>query len=648
MSGPHISRRLRFVEWTQAVLLATNLAWTTLCLGGYRAETMVVTASLTAALLGVHAFGSALSGQLHPAGLMFVPFVAYAAANVFWVTPVRWLGWIDWFGWVQMTAVFWVVLNGIRSRRPQWFLLGTLLVLAVVAVLLGCYQRFVQADWLMLGRIQADQYAGRASGPFGIPNSFAAFLLLLIPLCGVLALRRGVAAWQRVLFAWLTLVLLLGLGLTISRGAWLGFAVALTAWPLLASRVSLRKRLLFGVAVLVTIGLAGAAAGVASSKVRERFGELVRDVGERSRPILWRAGWKIFRAHPAFGSGGGSFNVLFERYRPDGFLNEPHWAHNDFLNTLSDYGAVGFGLFFGAISVTLVCCARSRRRNEKRGIDRSLDGEPRSARSRRRAQALDDPLIHQALAIGLLAFALQLFVDFHFKIPALAMMCATLAAILVQRTWAISEPASRPWLPLRGALPSVALLGTAAVIAGAVVPLYRGEAWRQRGRVAIESLADEPAESPRFAQQLTQARDDLARAVALAPSNGQAWADRSYAAAQWSRRDTAGTAALGREAEAYANRALDLGAVFPEFWLRRGVARDMQGRWLEAGDDFVQAIVLSPKSPLVWFHQGYHLSLRKNEYALATAAADICLRLDPRNPDGQRLRQRLATGRSGR
>src|SRR5258707_1369527 len=38
-------------EWAQVALLAANLAWTTLCLGGYRPETMGVTSWLTGLFL---------------------------------------------------------------------------------------------------------------------------------------------------------------------------------------------------------------------------------------------------------------------------------------------------------------------------------------------------------------------------------------------------------------------------------------------------------------------------------------------------------------------------------------------------------------------------------------------------------------------
>src|SRR5687768_10636712 len=110
-------------EWAVTALLVSNLTWTTLCLGGYRPETMQVTLALSGALLAIHFAISA--SERRPiratslAGWCVVPFLTYALANVIFVTPVPWLGWLDWLGWVNMAVVFWVTLNGIPSRLPR-------------------------------------------------------------------------------------------------------------------------------------------------------------------------------------------------------------------------------------------------------------------------------------------------------------------------------------------------------------------------------------------------------------------------------------------------------------------------------------------------------------------------------------------------
>lgn len=647
---PNSANRLRLWEWTQTVLLGANLAWTTLCLGGYLASTMVVTASLTAALLLVHGAGLLLFGRaagradaesgLHPAAIYFVPFLLYAAANLAWVTPVAWLGWRDLFGWLQMVAVFWVVLNGVRSREARYALLGVLFAVATISVALGCYQRFVRPDWLMLGRTQADQYLTRASGSFGIPNSLAALLLLLLPPAAALALRRRAEATSRVVFGWLAAVLLVGLVLTISRGAWLGLATALMLWPLLAGRAPLARRVVLSFGIFAALLFAGSALYVFSPKVQDRLGSLILEAGERSRPVLWRAAWRMFRDEPVLGTGAGSFNLKFEPYRPEGFLNEPVWAHNDYLNTLSDYGLIGFLLFFGAAAAVVV--RSGRRLSEPRGDEPSPSAATFRAPRVGRRNAFESPLVRQALGIGLLAFALQLLVDFHFKLASLAMAFATLAGLLVASRWPapVLIPGERERRRVRLAGATAMILGGGVLVA--IVPKYRAEAFRLSGRTAINRLADQREGAG--LEPLARARDQLTRAVELDPGNANAWADLSYALAQQGRQPGADVAALGRDAEAAADRAIALVPFAAEYWVRRGVARDMQDRWYDAGKDFTQALSLSPNTVLPWYHYAYHLSLRPSGRRLAESMVAFCLRLDPRNAEALALRQRLATG----
>lgn len=629
--------RLKFLssaaigEWLVALLLAANLVWTTLCLGGYRPETMALSWPLTAAALAVqHGFAAWQGQRPHPAGLWLLPFLAYAAFNVAAVSPVPWLGWRDWLGWAQMIAVFWLMINGLTRKGPRAFVLGTLVVLAGIAVLLAAYQRFVIPDWLPLGRTQSDQFIGRSSGPFGIPNSLAAFLLLLIPPMLMLAWQRGSSAVERVFWGYLGAVFLLGLGLTISRGAWLSLSLALIAWPLCARSLNWSMRFTLAATALAAALLIGLMLYSSVPKVKQRLDAMVTEVGERSRPILWEAGWELFTEAPVLGTGGGSYNTLFERYRPEGFRDEPQWAHNDYLNTLSDYGLTGFLLFFGAASVVVVLAVRNQA------------GQPAVA-----TQGLvgwEAEGVTNALGVGLGAFLLSLFVDFHFKIPALAMVVAVVAGEWVQRCWPM--PSQKP----AGIKLQVGLLAASLAVAlfalGVALPIYRAEAARYAGRQAIDRLAMNPGASQNAQREtLTFAAISFNEALALDSGNAQAWADRAYVTELWAHLAPARMNELGKEAEASAKEALERSLDVPEFWIRRGVALDMQGRWAEAGGAFVKALELAPVNSTVWYYHAYHLSLNEIAKPMALAAIENSLRLDPVNTSAIALQRRLTSTR---
>jgi O-antigen ligase len=591
------------------------MAWTTLCLGGYRPESVLVPALLITGLV-VWLLLLRASGRwprpFDPIALWPLPFLVYAGFNAAMVSPVPWLGWADWTGWAIFAAVHWIALNGLAPGSPRRWVHGVMATTAVVSVGLACYQRWYDPDWLMLGRTQTIYFAGRTSGAFGVPNSQAAMLLLLLPIAIGRAIEPATTGLRRVLAVLLTLIFLFGLYLTISRGAWLSLALAVALWPLLMPNRSWRFRLgLAAVALSVSV-LVGVALYHAVPSVRSRLVALVVDRGETTRPIMWRAAWSLFREQPVLGSGAGSYNTLFERYRPSGFRDEPQWAHNDYLNTLSDYGVVGFGLLAGGFLWAIGRALRAGRLRERRA---------------------------RAITIGLVGFALSLAIDFHLKIPALAMF---LAVILAE--WLRSpepEPESTALAPRPEA--RVASLVTALAVAAVgfliVAPHYRAEAERYGPRREVDWLAGNAPDSAETQAVVSRGLAAFDRAVSIDPRNAQAWSDRAYALALSAHFNPAETRSLGVQSEEAARRALALSESVPEFWWRLGVALDMQGRWAEAGAPFARALALAPHSALAWYHQAYHYSLKPATWALARTAAATSLQMDGGHfPAGDLLR----------
>jgi hypothetical protein len=614
-------------DWVQATLLALNLAGTTLALGGYMRETMLWSVAGTMVIVGVKfARGAvaAIGPKWHPAGWWLVPFLIYGAVNAAVVTPVRGLGWWDWLGWVQLVATFWLALDVVALPGPRLLLRGTVVGLGVVLVGLGCYQRWIDPNWIMLGRTQSQYFIARSSGSFGIPNSMAAFLLLLIPVTLAVAWRRETSRAERIGAGIISVVFFGGLILTVSRGPWLALAAALAVWPLVRRGRSWRWRLGMAAGVVAVAVALGALLYATVPGVRVRLDGLVQDRGEKTRPIIWRAAWQLWQDAPVWGTGAGSYNVLFERYRPERFWDEPQWAHNDYLNTLSDYGAAGFGLFFGGVAIVAAGAARRGRKEpgDERGIPRA------------------------AFGVGLLAFALALMVDFHLKLPALAMLVAWCGAEGVGKAWSregVESPERRRFLGRAVAL--VASIGLFCFAGLRIVPMARAEGWRGEARRQIDRLALRPQPATSELVVLTQAQRDLRRAVELDGQNAQAWSDVSYAAALIARLVPERSAELGAEAVTAARRALAGSAVVPEFWWRLGVGLDLQGRWTEGGEATARSVVLAPNLPQAWFYMAFHFGLRSETRELALTAIATCLRLDPWFRGAEAFREKLNASR---
>lgn len=609
-------------------LAGGTLVWTTLALGGYLPATRPVTSLLVGLLLAVHFASLAVERPtwraLHPASWAPLPLLAVALANVLWVTPVPWLGWIDLWVWWQAAAVFWVVANGIRSPAPRLTLFGVLVALGLVAVALGCYQRFVAPAWLMMGREQAPQFLGRASGPFGIPNSLAAGLILLLP--SALALASRGAATARVWWGWVAAVLALGLFLTLSRGAWLSLALAGAIWPLLLIRWPWRRRLGLAGTALAGVVAVAAAVYLLAPGARSRLDRLVTDGGELSRPILWRAAWQLWQEKPVAGTGAGSFNVLFERYRPAGFVDEPQWAHNDYLQVLSELGLVGLlGLLGGIAGVAWVWRRRWRPEPVVSG------------------GGLDAPAVSTALAVGALAFTLHLSVDFHLRLPALALAAAVVVALALGPAPAAASQARAGTAGPRGG--RAGWWGAAGLTLLATGVAWRGQHADALAYAARETMAraNRGAAPPTaaIAPVIARAAADLRCATAIWPGHAGAWSDLAgalefHAFLEPGRRDE-----WGAPAEAAARAALARTELVAEFWLRLAVALDLQGRRAEARPAFERALELAPRAPAGWYYYADHLSWDTNTRAAALRAIGTCLSLDPGNVAAEALRAKL-------
>jgi O-antigen ligase len=608
-------------EWLVTAGLAAVIAWTTLNLGGYRPETLVVSGTAVLVLAATWALGWALRpGRLEPADWLPVPFLVFALASVLWLAPTQWLAWREWLLWLQTWLVFLLVRHGVRTPAQIGLLTGTVLALAVVGAGMAAYQRFVDPKWIMMGRTQAEQFFGRSAGMFGIPNSLAALVELVLPACLLLLLQRSTGLLARIFCGWLAALLLFALVLTGSRGGWISLSLVLLLWPLLGGR-NWRWRVGGAAAVLGLVSVSLALLYRFSTQVHNRMQPFLDGQFELSRPLVWRGALRIWRDHVWLGSGAASFNVLFEQVRPRGFLNEPQWTHNDYLNTLGDYGVAGLILWVAAGAGLLWLGWR--------------------AVQQARAQATVAPLLESGpvrlgLWLGLVAYALHLAVDFHTKIPALACLSALSTGLLLRPQRQDGLAKGPAWSRLMALLFGLGLLALAGLKA---LPLYRAETERYAARQAIDKQAATGQGSG--AQIAQEGLLHFRRAVELDPGNGQAWSDLAYATILTWESSGVSLAESGRRALQAADRAVHLCPVSVEFWVRKGVALDMIPEQKAADACFKRAGELAPYTPEWLYYQAYHWAAWPGHEADARRCLDTCLSLDPNYPPAIRLRERI-------
>jgi O-antigen ligase len=162
-------------------------------------------------------------------------------------------------------------------------------------------------------------------------------------------------------FRWLAVagsgLMVIGIGLSQSRGAWLGAAVA--AVCLLLAWSGSTRRLLIPCALGGALALAVAVSGVLPAPVLDRLGQTVEYFGVFDvrtvqltsdnwsvveRMAHWQAGWYMFLDNPWLGVGAGNYAQAYPNYYVATWLDPLGHAHNYYINMLAELGVVGGGL----------------------------------------------------------------------------------------------------------------------------------------------------------------------------------------------------------------------------------------------------------------------------------------------------------------
>jgi len=226
-------------------------------------------------------------------------------------------------------------------------------------------------------------YSSRLYGRMFYPNALAGLILLLLPVSLALLIRQG--RWRIPRAAIAIGLAAIGLACLYWSGSKAGWLIAITllgAWFL---HLQVPKKLKLGLAcAAMMLGLAGFAV-----KYADYFDRGATSVGARFG--YWRAAVQTAMEKPLLGTGPGTFQLAYKRHRAPG-AEPTRLTHNDYLQQASDSGWPGFMLYAAFIGGAAWVLARRR---------------------------LDDPVLI-AVRLGLLAWALQGFVEFGLYIPALA------------------------------------------------------------------------------------------------------------------------------------------------------------------------------------------------------------------------------------
>jgi O-antigen ligase len=255
--------------------------------------------------------------------------------------------------WLELLLALIIVADLVRTPSAARVVIGAMLVAGAAEAAYGAMQFFTGS-----GPAAFDlQGALRAFGHFDQPNPFAGYLTTILPLAVCMALCRANPPMFRWLATGAATLMLVGIGLSQSRGAWLGGAVA--AVCLILAWSSGTRRLLIPCALVGVLLLALAVSGALPGTITDRLSQAVsyfgvfdvRNVEVTSdnwavveRMAHWQAGWYMFLDHPWFGVGAGNYAQAYPAYFVSSWIEPLGHAHNYYLNMLAELGVVGGGL----------------------------------------------------------------------------------------------------------------------------------------------------------------------------------------------------------------------------------------------------------------------------------------------------------------
>ena len=478
---------------------------------------------------------------------------------------------------VMYAFLFLAIVNNLHRQESAQLITLTLVFLAMAIAFYAVYQFVTNTNkvWLL-----QQPYPHRGTGTFISPNNLAGFLEMILPLALAYTITSRIKALPKIFTGYAAIAILAGIVVTVSRGSWIATALALLIFfavlmfhhthraPAIALLALFISGILFFAPhdVLFTARLKG---------LKESGGNITRD----SRYLIWHDAVQLWHENPWWGIGPAHFDYRFGKYRPDAIQKSPDRVHNDYLNTLTDFGIVGIALVLLAVIAVFTCAMWTWR--YVRGSPNTLGDH----RSNKLALVL-------GASIGLVAILIHSFVDFNMHIPANALIAITLMALLASYVRFATE---RYWFTAR-IVPKTLL--TVALACGLV---YLGS---QAARSAQESfwlMRAEKSESDSAAQIAA-----LQKAFSAEPKNFETARalGEAFRAKSWPYND--GYKEDAQAAMKWFQRATELNPYDDSSYLRHGMCLDHLDQHEQAFAYFDRANRMDPNSYFNNAYMGWH------------------------------------------
>lgn len=299
-----------------------------------------------------------------PGWMMYFSVVLILSAVYAWLTRNQ-PGWpllVVVKNWLFPFSLFFLGRRIIRTDRQLWFLL-----LAVAVVSFGLALHGLR-DGLTAGSLLTNRPTGLLTGQ---ANLFAGFLAMHALLFLFASRTRALGRVERLFLIATALLMLATLLFTLSRGAWLAFAVTAAVVGFAANRalvVLLVAVVLIGYRWAPQEAVTRVDITVAAVEQSDESGlEESLDDSAALRIIQWKSFPTLFMASPIWGTGLGSYP---ERLHRETGIFRP--AHATMVQIGTEMGALGLLGYVGLLGAVVTACVSRARRAEPRSFQRAV------------------------------------------------------------------------------------------------------------------------------------------------------------------------------------------------------------------------------------------------------------------------------------
>ncbi len=501
-----------------------------------------------------------------------VVFVGYAIWRYTWV-DIEYEARLELLQVILYGVVFFAVLDNLTRQESIQIVLFTLIGLALVLSFYGIFQYLTDSQKVLWFE-KPVSYRGRGSATYFCPNHLAGFLEMVLPIALAYTITGRYKPLTKIGIGYAAVMMLAGIGVTLSRGGYVAVGVALIVFFVIL--LWNRDYRIPAIILLVLLVAGGAVFGRRSWKAQKRLEQF--DTLDM-RQAYWKAAREMWKENFWFGVGPQHYDWRFRKWRSPELQRRPVYVHNDYLNTLAEYGTVG-GIIVGGSILLLGWGVVRSWKYVRRSNEISTKPSNRSA-------------VVFGCSVGLLAILLHSVGDFNMHIPANALIAVVLMAILSSHVRFATE---RFWFKT----------GIAGRMAGSVLLAVCGTyfVW-QLSRLAPQSyISHKFFEAKTFEEKF----EILQRAHIYEPNNGlETTATGEFLRKSgWDAEDGKVGEKLVRAAIPWFERGIELNRWSPYDYMNLGMCY----HWLKEGEKaselFDRALALDPNGSYVLAMYGWH------------------------------------------